>query len=268
MIKSANCQVWTKRGWMKSENLLVGDTIISYNPQRNCTEYDKIYGIETDYGSYHLLGIKTKSYYNLTTKDHPLMTYDKTDKQMTRRPIDDVFLSLFIKKHKVIYNRPFEPYDITLDENDVLWSARLAASFASIRHMPVEYKMQIWNIIENINGIQAQEWIQAAFYWTIPYADHNWMKAMPLRCVELRDMIFHVGAKAGVGIKYGPSTRIKRKAWIIYVSDSQDLSVKGSLWIQEKTVGHVFNIVTENGSFIARRNSSSFISACEKKENI
>lgn len=257
--------VWTKRGWLRSADLLVGDVTISYNPARNCTEYDKVYSITQDYGTTQLLGLKAKSANILVTKDHPIIVYRKAENKSERKKMDDVFLSYMEVGTSVLYNRWFEPYHITKDLDDVAWSARVAASFANVRYMPIECREAVWGIVNEIHGIEAQHWVDVFFHWNVLQRGVNWMKTIRLRNRDVRDIVFYIAPRAGLGAKFmPPPIRKPGNPWLMSVSDTSDLRVSPLLnWYQDRKTGFTFNIATRNGSFLAKKHSGTFISACD-----
>lgn len=261
----ADTYVWTKRGWRRSDELLVGDTVISYNASRNCTEYDKIHSIIQDYGTTPLLGLKAKSTNMLVTKDHPVIVYNKSANKSVRKRMDDVFLSYMERGTSVLYNRWFEPYRITKDLDDVAWSARLSASFANVKYLPPEYREQVWENVDEIHGIEAQHWVDVFFHWNVLQRGSNWMKTVRLRNRDVRDIVFYVAPRAGLGVKFMPNPLKKPGLpWLLAVSSTNDLSATPATnWYQDRKTGFTFNITTRNGSFLARKFAGTFLCACD-----
>jgi hypothetical protein len=271
MIRSEGVRVWTNRGWIFADELLIGDRVISYNHKRNCTEYDTVRYIKTEYKSQHFLGIKFKSLNISATKDHPVLIYDESINIAERKTMDEIFLSKFSnRKDAVLYNSWFEPYDVNISDDDLLWSARLAASFTITKNIPGEYRKSIWDIIENINGYQAQEWINELMSWNRQVSSAHWMKSIRLSNNDVRAMIFHVGVKAGLGIKFhSPGIHRRDKTWVISAaSNSLGLPDPRTSYFQSRETTHSFNIATRNGSFMARHKLGTFLMACEIKEDI
>lgn|SRR6185436_18982500 len=271
MIKSYGVKIWTNRGWQYDNGLMVGDKVISYNPKRNCTEYDTIRHIQTEYKTQHFLGMKFKGLNINLTKDHPVIIYDESINQTERKPMDDIFMTKFAnRKDAVLYNSWFEPYDINIDNDDLLWSARLAASFTITKYIPGEYRDQIWNVIENINGYQAQEWINELLSWNKQVSGRQWMKSIRLSNRDVRAMIFHVGVKAGLGVKFRPPSLImKDRTWIISVaSTSHALPDPRKSYSQIRETTQSFNIATRNGSAMMQYQAGTFLVACEIKEDL
>lgn len=271
MIKSQGVTLWTNRGWQLADGLMVGDKVISYNPKRNCTEYDTIRHIRTEYKPQHFLGMKFKSLNVSITKDHPVLLYDESRNITSRIPFDEIFMTKFTqRKDAVLYNSWFEPYDVRIDNDDLLWSARLAASFTLTKYLPGEYRDQLWNIINDINGYQAQEWINELLSWNKQIASRSWMKSVRLYNRDVRAMIFHVGVKAGLGIKFHQAPAgMKDRTWIIS-SASTSLAQLDPVknYFQDRETAHSFNVATKNGSVMAQYKAGTFLVACEIKEDI
>lgn len=270
MIKSHGIRIWTNRGWQFGDGLMVGDKVISYNPKRNCTEYDTIKYVNTEYKTQHFLGMKFKTLNVSLTKDHPVIIYDESINKSTRKTADEIFLTKFeSRKDAVLYNSWFEPYNVTIDNDDLFWSARLAASFTITKYIPGEYRDQIWKVIENINGYQAQEWINELLSWNRQVPGKSWMKSVRLSNRDVRAMIFHVGVKAGLGVRFrSPGIFLKDRTWIISVTSTSNaiLDPPGN-YFQSRETTHSFNLATKNGSVIAQHHSGTFLVACEIKED-
>lgn len=270
MIRSPGVQIWTSRGWMGPDKLIIGDKVISYNSQRNCTEYDTINYIFTDYKSYNFLGIKSKTFLAYLTRDHPVIIYDEVKNESYRTSIDDIFYKRFGNRAKsMLINSWFEPYDFNQNESDIIWSARIASSFSRVKYMPVEYKEKIWSIIRDLNGYQAQQWITEVFCWNRLLACKNWMFAMRLYSIDLHAMIFHVGMKAGLGVSHKPPPNgWKFRHYIIQVTDTNNASpVPPHSYFQRRETNYSFNVGTKNGSVLVRYRASTFLLACDIKES-
>lgn len=271
MIKSQGIKIWTNRGWLPAEGLMVGDKVISYNPKRNCTEYDTVRHIQTEYKTQHFQTLTFKGMRLTLTKDHPVITYNRAKNISVRKTMDEVFMTKFqTRSDSILYNSWFEPYDITIDHDDLLWSARLASSFSLTKTMPGEYREQIWNVIENINGYQAQIWMDECLSWNRQFYTGIWMKAIRLSNRDLRAMIFHVGVKAGVGLKFRapPGNRVN-KTWLMCMSSIAPATpAPPASYSQSRETTHSFNIATRNGSFMADYRAGTFLIACDIKEDI
>src|SRR5687768_11455697 len=101
-----NTLIWTKRGWLKAEELIIGDVIVSYNPHRNCTEYDSISSIKMDYAIKPILGLRSHSMTMKVTPDHPFIVKNNKLKTIERKTISDVFLRSFSEGKTILYNAP------------------------------------------------------------------------------------------------------------------------------------------------------------------
>jgi hypothetical protein len=254
--------IWTKRGWLNSEELIIGDTIISYNPSRNCTEYDKISYIKIDYITSAVFGLKTHSMNLAITPDHPFLIKNNIKKISERKTMDDVFLSSFNKPNTVLYTAGFEPYCVSQDLDDVAWSARVASSFGNVRYMPIEYSNTIWNIVEELGALEAQHWIDVFFHWTVLENGTYWSKATKLRNRQTRDMVYHIAPRAGFGTRFMPNPK-RIGQWIIGLSTQNAPSIRRVNWYRDRIEGSFFNIKTKNGSFLARKTGGTFLCPCD-----
>jgi len=257
--------IWTTRGYQNVNNVHVGDRVISYNPKRNCTEYDTISNIETKYVQQGLLGIKKMDLHYLLTPDHPILTINPYTKETNRLPIDKLFMKKTNAKLNIIGNRIFEPYRRTQDSEHLEWTARLAAS-ASRQESPSHYSEIIWDSLRNINGEEAQIWLNTFFHWNILKPRPIFMKTILLRSKWARDMVYHTAPRAGVGTFWGP---YKNKAYhykyiqAFSIGKNSDHSIHHKAqWRADRQEGIVYNISTQNGSFLARYLGGTFLLAC------
>lgn len=260
----AGTLIWTKRGWLKSEELIIGDTIISYNPSRNCTEYDEVKHINMEYGSYTLYGLRNNSMNMAITPDHPLILLNRLSKIAERKTIDDVFLSSLRSSKHVLYTSPFEPYLVGQELDDVIWSARVAVGFSFVRYMPIEYADQIWHIIREASALEAQHWIDTFFHWNVLEGGTYWSKAVKLRNRQVRDMIFHLVPRAGFGARFMPNPKKPTGPWIMGLAHGTHPHIFQENWFRDRKTSHVFNIGTKNGSFLALNHGGTFLCACDE----
>lgn len=258
----AGTLIWTKRGWLQAEELVIGDVIISYNPKRNCTEYDSVECIRLEYGINPIFGLKTHSMNLAVTPDHPFIVKNNRSKILERKTMDDMFLSSMKEYRSVLYISPFEPYLISKDLDDVAWSARLASSFGNVRYMPMEYFHDVWNIVQNISAIEAQHWIDIFFHWNVLISGTYWSKATGLTNRQVRDLIYHIAPRAGFGTRFMPNPR-KPGQWIIGLSTQNTPQIAKTNWYRDRIEGHTFNIRTRNGSFLARKTGGTFLCPCD-----
>lgn len=257
-----NTLIWTKRGWLRAEDLVIGDIVVSYNPSRNCTEYDSIGWIKLDYGIKPILGLKTNSMNLAITPDHPFILKNNVSKVIERKAMDDVFLSVFSNNKSVLYTAGFEPYLTSQDIDDVNWSARIASSFGNTRCMPIEYFQEIWNIIEEISAFEAQAWIDTFYHWNVLLSGTYWSKAVKLSNKQTRELVYHVAPRAGFGTRFMVNPR-KPGQWIIGLSTQNSPQIKKTNWYRDRVEGYFFNIGTRNGSFLARKTGGTFLCSCE-----
>lgn len=257
-----NTLIWTKRGWLKAEELTVGDITISYSLSRNCTEYDSISEISLDYGIKPIFGLKSHSLNLALTPDHPFIEVDFLYKEMKRLTIDDKFLSFYGRNKSVLYTAPFEPYAKSNDLDDIAWSARLAASFGNNISIPLRYQKDIWEIIENISGLEARHWIDVFFHWGILEPGTYWSKATKLHNKQVRDMVYHVAPRAGFGTRFMRNPK-RRGQWLIGLSTQNQCQVQKTSWYRDRVEGYFFNIKTRNGSFLGRAKGGTFLCPCD-----
>lgn len=254
--------VWTKRGWLTADELVIGDIVISYNPSRACTEYDKISYIKTDYKTNPIMGLKSHSINLAITPDHPFIVKNNVNKSVEVRNIDEVFLSSFNEGKTVLYTAPFEPYLMSQDLEDVAWSARVASSFGNVRYMPIEYFHEIWNIVGEATGVEAQHWIDVFFHWGILENGTYWSKATKLRNRQTRDMVYHIAPRAGFGTRFMPNPK-RVGQWIIGLSAQNAPQIRRTHWYRDRIEGLFFNLKTKNGSFLARKTGGTFLCPCD-----
>jgi|GEM_PF-2945258 len=260
--------VWTSRGYQSIENVAVGDRVISYNPKRNCSEYDTVGSIETTWGQCGLIGVKKAGMHSLMTPDHELIVLDVKTKEITRTPINDLFMRRLGANRKLITKPMFEPYARTAELEDIEWSARMAAS-SSRSYTPSIWHSEIWNIIRDISGYEAQIWLSTFFGWNIMRNRWGYMKTIIMRNQHVKDMVYHVGPRAGVATYWG-TYKTGPKA---IPTHAMSISTEGDLamdamkdWRADRQEGILFNISTNNGSFLARYLGSTYIMTCKYKE--
>lgn len=255
--------IWTKRGWLKAEELIIGDVTISYNQLRNCTEYDLVSNIQIDYGINPFLGLKTHSMNMLVTPDHPFITMNKVTKTSSRKIIDDVFLTSIKDSLSILYTSAFEPYSISQSLDDIAWSARVASTFGNVRAMPVDLFDEVWNLVENIAGIEAQHWIDIFYHWNVLESGTYWSKAIKLRNKHSRDLVSHIAPRAGFGSRFMPNPKRPTSQWIMGLSTQKYPVVNITNWYRERLETYVFNIKTNNGTFLAKKTGGTFLCACD-----
>lgn len=255
--------IWTPRGWLPGHDLTVGDKVISYNPELDSTEFDVISEVELKHSSEEFLGIKFKGMNQLVSQDHPLMIVHTKDNKQERQKIEDVFLSSFLRGKRIVYNRLFDPYGKRKDLEELKKEARFLASFSSSK-----YDQYLYDYIDRYNDItalDAREWIETFFLWNIKkYDGIQWRYCSTLHNKVVRDIIFTIAPRAGFATAWGSSPRIKGYN-VMRVSKTLDAQANIDLgWMKHPYVGHSFNIRTQNGSVLAKRNNGTFLMACNK----
>lgn len=260
--------VWTTRGYQQIGNVAVGDRIISYNESRGCTEYDEVLAIETEYVRMGLIGIKQIGLHYISTPDHPVLLIDQKTRELDRVPIEDLFMRKTGKNKAIISNKMFEPSQRTLDLDYLEWTARLAAS-SSREKMPVLENDLIWDSLGEITGPEAQHWLNTFFHWNILKPRNHYMKTILMRNSFVRDMLYHVAPRAGVGTYWGSirtHPRVNKFVMAFSITKEKEhiISVPEQ-WRADRHVGIVYNITSRNGSFLARYLGGVFLLACLKK---
>lgn len=249
--------IYTDRGWKTIYDLSVGDRVVSYNPDTNYNEYDQVSAIYTEYKSKLLLGFKRFGVYCLMTDRHPLMLMHNKTKVIERVAVGELF-GLDNRRQRIIYSRPLDPYNITKNKDDICWSARVAATYLHERSFGPE-RNEVWSIIRDTTGIEAQWWLEAFFAWTKLCRSPIYMKTANYRNTEVRDMIEYMAPRAGVG--YATARKI-RMLPIISITNQVDLAMNRSSWFSKSQEGLLYNIATRNGNFVARSYQGNFIVAC------
>lgn len=258
-----NTLVWTKRGWKRSEELAIGDKIISYSHSRNCTEYDEISSIQIDYGIKPIIGLRTHSMNMCVTPDHPIIIVDHSKKEMEVKSIDSTFLSSIKRNKSVLYTSPFEPYMASGNLEDVAWSARVASSFGNVLATPLDIFQQTWKSVEDISGLEAQHWVDIFFHWCVLQPGTYWSKAMPMSNKQTVELAYHVAPRAGFGVRYMRNPKNSARQWMLGLSVNNNPEIRPDSWYQDRIEGFFFNIKTRNGNFLARKTGGTFLCACE-----
>jgi len=258
-----NTLVWTKRGWKKSDELAIGDKIISYSPSRNCTEYDEISSIQIDYGIKSIMGLRSSSMNMCVTPDHPFIVLDSKIKKTETISIKDVFLTNLYSGKTALYSSPFEPYAMSGNLDDIAWSARTAASFGNVLATPLDIFQRTWNAVEDIGGYEAQHWTDIFFHWSILQPGTYWSKAIPMSNKQTVELAYHVIPRAGFGVRYLRNPRKNTRQWMLGLSVNSSPRIGIENWYQDRIEGFFFNIKTKNGNFLARKTGGTFLCACE-----
>jgi hypothetical protein len=213
-----NTLVWTKRGWKRSDELAIGDKVISYSQSRNCTEYDEISSIQIDYGIKPVMGLRTHSMNMCVTPDHPFILIDSLHKTNETFEIKDVFLKSYLYNKSVLYTSPFEPYQARGNIDDVAWSARVASSFGNVLATPLDIFQQTWKTVEDISGMEAQHWVDVFFHWAVLQPGTYWSKAVPMSNKQTVELAYHVVPRAGYGVRYLRNPKKSARQWMLGLS--------------------------------------------------
>jgi len=264
MIYAKGLRIWTARGWKFVNDLSIGDQIISYNPARNCCEYDELAGIELGWNLRGAMAIQTKGMYQWLTPEHPVLLHNMQTKVTRRSEIKSVFMKNFLFKERILYNRWFEPYQSSADIEEIKQVARIFATYAKYNRFDTDIR-PLWSVIKNCGGHEARVFLDTFFHWNLMLFYNIWNATIELHNEELADMLFQVIARAGLGGFWAPYI-FKKNIWAISISNSDDLRVGTKTgWKLNVMDGPVFNVATTNGSILVRQRSGNFIVACEYK---
>lgn len=255
--------VWTPRGYIHAQDLSPGDRVISYNSARNCTEYDVVSEVKTEWQHVGLIGPKKVGLHFTTTPDHPVLITDVKTRELTKVTMNSIFMDKTPKNKALLGCKPFEPYKRSQDDEFIEWTARMAAS--SIRHKrPPLYSDEIWKCIQDITGEEAQLWLNTFFHWNILQPRTHYMKTVFAQSSFVMDMVYHVAPRAGVGTYWGPHrTRWGRNRNAISITLQQDhIITVPTQWRADKQDGTIYNISTHNGSFLGKYLGGVFLMGC------
>jgi hypothetical protein len=259
MISTKATRIWTAFGYLFADDLYIGEKVISFNPERGVCEYDQIQGVQIEHKQCMGYGVNSKSMRQILTPDHPILIWDDKLKTLDRVPIQDKFMSPLMKDKKVLLHALFEPYHRSQDMEDIKWSARIAATMASHRRVTID----IMDIVKDLGGYEAQSWLDTFFHWNKLMSGKNWMKTVNLSNMNIRDIVFHIGPRAGVGIKY---YIYNTRQFISMTTDGTASPFSYSGWFKQTIDEPVFNVTTRNGNVLARSSNGTFLIACNKGE--
>lgn len=191
-----NNWIYTTRGWKTAEEVYVGDKIISFNPTRNCCEYDRIEAVEIKWLNTGGMGMQKLGAYCLISPDHPVILINK-DRSTERKKIKDVFTT----NKTLLFNKWFEPYHRSLDEEDIRYSARILAGYRMHCNPRIDFSW-IKNIVSGLGGIEARWWLESFFQWGVLVNNVNYTKNAKIASGEIREIALIAAAKAGVGTDF------------------------------------------------------------------
>lgn len=261
MISTKATRIWTPFGYIFVDDLYIGERVISFNPDRGVCEYDEIKSIEIQHKSCMGFGINAKSMRQLLTPEHPIMLWNFKTKELRRVPIKDKFMrSMSGDNNSVLLHALFEPYKRSQELEDIKWSARMAASLSSHRRA----RSNIFDIPKDLGGYESQIWLDTFFHWNRLTPMRNWMATVTLNNNEVRDTLFNVAPRAGVGIK---SYRFRQKSLVSITVDGAVYPTIYNSWFKQPIDEQVFNLTTRNGNVLARSSNGTFLLACNRQEN-
>jgi hypothetical protein len=261
MISTKATRIWTRFGYLFVDDLYIGEKVISFNPDRGVCEYDYVQSIELQYKHCMGFGINSKSMRQLLTPDHPILIWNSKTKVLDRVPIKEKFMRTFDSRedNAVLAHALFEPYQKSLEIDKIRWSARIAATMVDYPRTRVD----IMNIVSDLGGYEAQCWLDTFFHWNILMSGKNWMKTVKLSNMEVRDIVFNIAPRAGVGVK---NYTFRGKRLISITTDGMVFPTKTTGWYKQEIDEPVFNLTTRNGNILARSSSGTFLVACNKGE--
>lgn len=258
MISTKTMRIWTTFGYLFVDDLYIGEKVISFNPKRGICEYDTIQAVEVKYTNCMGLGINAKSMRLVATPDHPLLIWNEQSKVLDKVPIEKIFMRSVPKNSCILNNALFEPYKRSQDLDDIKWSARIAATLANYRNA----KLDIGNVARDLGGYEAQVWLDTFFHWNILRPVNNWMKSVRLTNSEVRDTIFNIAPRAGVGAR----RYIYKGKLLASITTDGAVYPLSSSWFKQTIQETVFDLTTRNGNVLARSSYGSFLIACNKGE--
>lgn len=255
--------VWTEKGYTHINYISPGDKVISYNPARNCMEYDVISAIETDWYEGGLLGIKSVGLNCLYTPDHPILMTDLVTRELSRVVIDDMYLKKTKKNEGLLTPKPFEPYCRKQEDDKLQWTARMAATSARHKRPPL-FNNEIWDCLKDINAEEAQIWLNTFFHWNILQSKPHYMKTIFMHNPFVLDMVYHTAPRAGVSTYWGPhKTRKGIYMSALSICLEKDITIYNrARWRADRQNGTIYNISTRNGNFLGKYLGGTLLSAC------
>ncbi len=256
MITTKATRIWTPYGYKFVDDLYIGERVISFNPSRGVCEYDTIQSIEIEYKRCMGYGINSKSMRQLVTEDHPILIWNDTSRDLTRVPIADRFLGTISRKKSVLFAAPFEPFSWSQEIDDIKWSARIAATMANHKY-PWE---DLNYIVSNLGGYESQVWLDTFFHWNKLMSGKNYMATVRLVNKYVKDLVFHIAPRAGVGAKWYP---IKQNNLMSITTNGRIYLDSRIGWFRQKIDEPVFNVTTTNGNVLSKASNGTFLVACK-----
>lgn len=261
MITTKGTRIWTPYGYKFVDDLYIGEKVISFNPERGVCEYDTIQGIQIEFKSCMGYGINSKSMRMILTEDHDILVFNVISKQLTRVPLERIFLKrLRPYKEVVLCSAPFEPFLRSQEIEDIKWSARIASSI--VNHRYAYYDLD--DIVRDLGGYEAQIWLDTFFHWNKLVAGKNYMASIKLINTYVRDLVFHVAPRAGVGANWHRA----KEGYIMSITTNGDVFPRNSAgWFRQRIDEPVFNVTTTNGNVLAKATHGTFLVACKRRED-
>lgn len=266
MIPKRN-EIWTPLGYREVNDCYVGQRVMSYNLERNCMEYDTISHIETKWTTQGLMGPTRDTYQFWLTPDHEVLMYDLKQRRVYRELIDNIFCQNVNGSKRLVQMRPFEPYWRTRPIEDIEWSARIAASYTRNKLYPT-YSDEIWEIIQDMSGYEAQIWTQTFFHWGILNNKRpQCSKTILMHNPWVLKMLYHSVPRSGVGTRWG-NVYIGYNRWRHGFSSlhDRDAKIERLQWRADRQEQIVYNIATKNGTFLGKYLGGTYLFTCRYSE--
>jgi hypothetical protein len=137
---------------------------------------------------------------------------------------------------------------------DIKWSARMAATISN-------HKKAYFDIPRDLGGYEAQEWLDTFFHWNKMISARNWMAAVRLTNLVVRDSILDIAPRAGVGAIW--QSAYKGKPTMLMTTNGYVSPSLNNGWYKKPIDGLVFNLSTKNGNVLVKSNNGTYLVACE-----
>jgi hypothetical protein len=257
VITIKGSKIWTPYGYTPVQDLYIGEKIISFNPDRGVCEYDSIQQIEIEYMSCMGMGLNAKSMRQLMTPDHPVLHWNSKTKTLIRYPAQERFMYSLTagRPIAILHHALFEPYKRSQTMEDIRWSARMAASISNHKRA----KLDVGNILDDLGGFEAQEWLDTFFHWHRLQRCYGWSWTVKTSNKEVKRLILDIAPRAGVGAK----AHYTNGSLMISVTHNGEICKisKKNGWFNLPINDLVFNLTTKNGNFLMQSFGGTYLAA-------
>lgn len=257
--------IWSN-GYKEPEDLKIGDPLRSLDPLTGKTVDDFVIDIEYDEVATSYNGFRGLCMNQLVSPDHPILSINLHTNNISRPTISSKMMTASQRNVMVIAS-PYKLYERNNDLEQVKWSARIAAVYA--QHDLFLTDQDSIQYSKNLTGYEARVWLGTFMDWNVLRPYPTWMKTVYLRNYIVRDMIFDIAPRAGVGVHFSPYywSRIPKDGmWVIKLTKNSHVYVTTDKWVMQRYEGPVFNITNNNGSILVLRKNGTFLVACKCKE--